>query len=80
MSAACEIMVVTEFVRECIFNAERTPELHDYMGRSQDTHGSQTFDQALVALYRAGLITMQCALDHASVPGDMQIKLSGIGE
>ncbi len=76
--AAVEIMVGTDFVRECIHNPERTVELHDYIGKGKDTYGSQTFDQALVAHYQAGLITKQCAIDHASIPGDMKMGLSGI--
>jgi twitching motility protein PilT len=76
--AALEIMVGTDFVRECIHNPQRTVELHDYIGKGKDTYGSQTFDQALVAHYQSGLITKQCAIDHASIPGDMKMKLSGI--
>ena len=76
--AACEIMVVTELVRECIWDPNRSHEIREFIKRGQTTHGSQTFDQALVAHYRAGLISESTVYDYASNPSDVKLLLSGI--
>ena len=76
--AACEIMVVTELVRECIWDPDRTHEIREFIARGNTTHGSQTFDQALVAHYRAGLIEEKTVYNYASSPSDVKLLLSGI--
>ena len=77
--AACEIMVATELIRECIADPERTHEIREYIAKGHTSIGSQTFDQALVAHYRAGLITEEVVYANASNPSDVKLLLSGIG-
>ncbi|MFT7625220.1 MAG: twitching motility protein PilT [Myxococcota bacterium] len=76
--AACEVMMVTELVRECIWDAERTHEVREYMSKAGKTHGSQTFDMALVAHFRSGMIDEKTVYEYASNPGDVKLLLSGI--
>ncbi len=76
--AACEVMLVTDLVRECIWDPERTHEIREYIKKGNRTHGSQTFDQALVAHFRAGLIDERTVYDYASNPNDVKLLLSGI--
>ena len=76
--AACEILVVTELIRECIWDPDKTVEIREYMAKSQTTTGSQTFDQALVAHFRAGLIGEEVLYQSASNPSDVKLLLSGI--
>jgi twitching motility protein PilT len=76
--AACEIMVATELIRDCIRDPQRTSELREFIAKGQSTHGSQTFDQALVAHYRAGQITEETVFEYATNPSDVKLLLSGI--
>ncbi len=76
--AACEIMVVTELVRECIWDPDRTHEVREYMAKAGTSHGSQTFDMALVAHYRAGLVDEKTVYEFATNPSDVKLLLSGI--
>ena len=77
--AACEVMVVTELIRECIADADRTHEIREYIAKGHTSVGSQTFDQALVAHYRAGLIGDEVVYSNATNPSDIKLLLSGIG-
>ena len=76
--AACEIMVATELIRECIFDAERTREIREFVARGHQSYGSQTFDQALVAHYRADRISEQTVYEYATNASDVKLLLSGI--
>lgn len=76
--AVVEVMVCTELIRDCIWDSERTHEIREYMARGETTHGSQTFDQALVRAFRAGQISEGHALEYATNPSDVKLLLSGI--
>ena len=76
--AACEIMVSTELIRECIADKDRIAEIREYIAKGNSTVGSQTFDQALVAHYRAGLISEETVYEYATNPADVKLLLSGI--
>ena len=76
--AACEVMVVTELIRECIYDPMKTVEIREYVAKGNTTVGSQTFDQALVAHFRAGLITEEVVYEYATNPSDVKLLLSGI--
>ena len=77
--AACEVMLVTELIRECISDQNKTHEIRQFVERGNTTTGSQTFDQALVAHYRGGLIAEETVLEFATNPSDVKLLLSGIG-
>ncbi|MFT5431156.1 MAG: twitching motility protein PilT, partial [Myxococcota bacterium] len=76
--AACEVMVATELIRECITDPEKTTEIREYIAKGHSSVGSQTFDQALVAHYRSGLITEDVVYEFATNPADVKLLLSGI--
>ena len=76
---ACEILVATQLIRECIADSNRTHEIREYIAKGHTSVGSQTFDQALVAHYRAGLISESVVYANASNPSDVKLLLSGIG-
>ena len=69
-TAACEIMVVTGSVREWISEMDHPSAIRDLLERGQDQYGMQTFDQALIDLYRGELITLEVAKAHATNPSD----------
>jgi Tfp pilus assembly pilus retraction ATPase PilT len=75
--AAAEVMVANGSVREAIAKGE-IGRMHDIMEEGRDAWGMQTFDQALIGLCRAGLISTAEALKHSSSKGDMELQLSGV--
>jgi len=72
---AAEVLVSTPTIRSCIITPERFNEIPTYMERGRSEYGMQTFDQAVLDLYRKGLISYQAALENASVPTEFERKL-----
>jgi twitching motility protein PilT len=72
--AACEVMVVTQTIREHLAEGKPASGLRDLMQRGADA-GMQTFDQHLSKLYQAGIITLQAAMEASSNPADFQRAL-----
>lgn len=68
--AACEIMVVTGTVREWLSEMAHPSAIRDIIEKGQSQYGMQTFDQALIDLYKGGLITLDIAKSAASNPSD----------
>ncbi|MBI2354158.1 MAG: type IV pilus twitching motility protein PilT [Deltaproteobacteria bacterium] len=75
---AVEIMLGTARVRECIDDENKTKELHDAIAQGFVSYGMQTFDQSLMKLYTAKMITYDEALRQSSNPDDFALKISGI--
>ncbi|MFQ5742885.1 MAG: type IV pilus twitching motility protein PilT [Acidobacteriota bacterium] len=75
---ACEIMLSTTFIRECIRDRERVTEIRDAIAQGVSQYGMQTFDQSLLWLHKKDLITVDEALAAASNPNDMKLQLRGI--
>ena len=73
---AAEVMVSTDAIREYIVDPERTHEITDYLSKNRDVYGTQSFDQHLSELYRAGTITLDVAKSAASNPSDFERALS----
>ena len=75
---ATEIMINTPTVRDCSRDADKTRMLNDVIAAGVSQYGMQTFDQALMQLYRKELITFEEALRQCSNPDDFRLKVSGI--
>jgi len=75
---AVEVLVATNRVRECIVDKDRTHELNDIIGAGYTQYGMQSFDQALMMLYKKNLITYEEALRQSSRPDDFALKVKGI--
>ena len=75
---AVEIMVVTEYIRDCIANPEKTRLIAQAIASGSSLYGMQTFDQSLFGLLSEGLITLEDALSQASKPDDFKLRISGI--
>jgi twitching motility protein PilT len=71
---ALEIMVMNGRIRDCILDPEKTHQILDIVAES-DYYGMQTFDQALVKLYRGGSVTLEDAKSAATVPQDFELQL-----
>jgi twitching motility protein PilT len=76
--AAVEILRSTPRIRELIEDKDRTKELPDAMAEGHISYGMQTFDQALMGLYSAGLIAYEEALRQASNPGNFALRVQGV--
>ncbi|HJW14521.1 MAG TPA: PilT/PilU family type 4a pilus ATPase [Thermoanaerobaculia bacterium] len=75
---AVEVLVQTEYVRDCIENKEKTKYVKDAIKAGTSQYGMQSFDQSLYQLYKSGLITLEEALRQASNPNEFRLKIQGI--
>jgi len=75
---AVEVLVATEYVRECIENKEKTKYLKDAIKAGTSQYGMQSFDQSLYQLYKSGLITLEEAIKQSTNPNEFRLKIQGI--
>jgi twitching motility protein PilT len=75
---AVEVLVMNGRIRDLILKAEQSHMIADIVAES-GFYGMQTFDQALLNLYRAGLVTLEDALAGATSPHDFRIALQQEG-
>ncbi|HEY6272536.1 MAG TPA: type IV pilus twitching motility protein PilT, partial [Terriglobales bacterium] len=54
---ACEILISTAFVRECIMIPEKTRLIREAIAAGTSQYGMQTFDQSLYDLFSQGLVS-----------------------
>jgi len=71
---AVEVLVMNGRIHDLILNPEQTHMIHDIVAESS-FYGMQTFDQALLALYRSGLVSLDDAMAAATNSHDFQIAL-----
>jgi len=72
---ACEILVHTKAISECIRDVEKTHEILQFIEKG-DQYGMQSFDQHLTTLFKAGKITLKDAKEAASNPADFERNLT----
>jgi twitching motility protein PilT len=75
---ACEVLVATEFIRDCIINQEKTRLIREAISSGTSQYGMQTFDQSLYNLYMAKLITFEEALRQATNADEFRLRVQGI--
>jgi twitching motility protein PilT len=75
-SAALEVLLATETVRDMIREKDRTESLHDYIKASREQYGMQTFDQHLMDLVADDVVTYETALAASSNPSDFQLQVT----
>src|SRR5690606_34147449 len=73
--AACEILMATAAIRDCILDPERTAEIFDLIAEGRETYGSQTFDQHLMDLVKADVVDFDVAMVAANNPSDFELKM-----
>ncbi len=73
-----EIMVNSGAIKECIMNESRTIDIPELMAQGGPQYGMQTFDQAIMKLYKNGMISFEEAMANASNPDDFDLRLRGI--
>lgn len=74
--AAVEIMFKTSLIEELIVE-ERVLEITEAIEKGK-IYGMQTFDQSLYQLYKQGLISKEEALNNATSPSDMELRMKGL--
>jgi twitching motility protein PilT len=75
---AAEVLIRTNYVRECVENKEKTKYIKDAIQQGTSQYGMQTFDQSLYGLYKSGLITLEEALKRSTNPNEFKLKIQGI--
>jgi twitching motility protein PilT len=75
---AVEILVATTTIKECIVDKEKTKLIPDVIAAGVTQYGMQTFDQALMNLYRKELISYEEALKRSTNPDDFALRVKGI--
>ncbi len=78
-TAVAEVLVRTSRIVEMIAEG-RDMEIPDAIAEGKEIYGSQTFDQHLLDLIERHVITEDTALEYATSPSDLKLKLQGIGK
>ncbi len=77
-AAAIEVMLQTPRITDLI-TQNKDYELLDTIEEGKEIYGSQSFDQALIDLFKAKKIDIDVVMEHASNPSDMKLKLENLG-
>ncbi len=77
-AAAVEVLKKTARIEQLIME-NRDYEIPDALFEGKEIYGTQTFDQALLDLVRNERITEEVALENASNPSDLKLKMQGVG-
>jgi len=75
---AAEVLVNTAAIQEYIMDKNKTEFIETAVAEGNMQYKSQTFDQALLALYNQGKISVETAKNAATNPEDFELKLRGI--
>ena len=75
---AVEVMVATNYIRDCIENKEKTKLIRQAIAAGTSQYGMQTFDQSLYNLYKRDLISYDEALRRATSPDEFKLRVQGI--
>ena len=74
---ACEVMTVSALVREYILDPLKIKEINDLIKKGTTAEGMMGFDQSLFTLVRSGAISEETALQFATSPTDLKLKIEG---
>ena len=75
---ACEVLITTPFIRDCIVDKDRTHLIPDAIAQGTSQYGMQTFDQSIFSLFERGLVSYEEALRWASNVDEFNLKVQGI--
>lgn len=75
--AAMEILIRTPLIEKLIME-NRDFEIRDAIEAGKEHYKSQSFDQSIFDLYSDGIISKEQALDNATSPSDLNLKMSGL--
>ncbi len=75
--AALEVMLPTSFVQQLILE-NRDSEILDAIEAGKEIYGSQSFDQGILDIYNAKMISKEEAFKYATSPSDMKLRMDGM--
>jgi twitching motility protein PilT len=74
---ACEVLTVSALARELILDPLKLKDLADLIKKGTMAEGMQSFDASLYHLWKQGQIDEETALQYATSPTDLKLKLEG---
>lgn len=78
-AAGLEILKKTARIEQLIAE-DNDAEIPDALADGKEIYGTQTFDQALLDLFYNKRITKEMALEYATNPSDMLLRMQGVGK
>jgi twitching motility protein PilT len=75
---AAEVLINTAYIRDCIYEADKTPLIADAIVTGASQYGMQSFDQAILRLYQDGAVTLEEALRSVTNVEEFKMRLRGI--
>ena len=75
---ACEVLIATAFIRDCIMDADKTALVADAIVQGASQYGMQSFDQAILRLCQQDLVTVDEALHWVTNVEEFRMRLRGI--
>lgn len=76
---AVEILIATGRLRDLLKDPDGMDEVIDAIAQGREQYGMQTFDQALMQLYRDSKISYDEAYSQSTNPADFALSADGIG-
>lgn len=75
---AVEVLITTAMIKDCIIEPDKTKLIPDAITQGKLHYGMQTFDQSILDLYSAGLVSYEEALRWVTNPDDFKLKVKGV--
>lgn len=73
---ACEVLIGTSTIRDCIRDPERLAEIPELLEEGRDHYGTQSFDQHLAELVQEGRVTFDVAKMAARSSADFELRMN----
>jgi twitching motility protein PilT len=75
---ACEVLIASALVRDCIADADKTSMLSQAIVQGGNQYGMQNFDQAILTLCKQDLVTIEEATKWVTNVEEFRMRLRGI--
>jgi len=75
---ACEVLIATALVRDCIADADKTSMISQAIVQGGNQYGMQNFDQAILDLCKQDLVTIEEATKWVTNVEEFKMRLRGI--
>lgn len=75
---AVEVMLNTSTIQDYLMSPEKTLMIKSAIQEGAQQYGMQSFDQSLMSLYTQGLISYEAAMQNASNPSELELRIRGI--
>ena len=75
---ACEVLIATALVQDCIADPEKTSMISQAIVQGGNQYGMQNFDQAILALCKEELVTIEEATQWVTNVEEFKMRLRGI--